>query len=562
MVTRQKNRWHFNNAVLEVETSINDELNTFIGVLRGAAGLVATTPDLDSGKFQTFVNRLELDRFYRGVQGVGFAQKVPANEVAAVEQSKRSDGFPGFTIHPKTNDVMFPVIYLQPLDPRNEQAIGFDMFSEPIRRTAMMYAATNSPAVSGKVTLVQEIYENKQPGFLLYVPVFRPGNIPGTPTEREAALRGFVYSPFRAGDFFSSIFRAERGSRLHFRIYDGLATNEEALLFDSTNSASTRPWITTNLVVQVPGRQWTITFATTPEFEYILGGNTAVFVPTAGVIASFVIFALTFYFVRQHEELLRRGQERDKAQRQIESLNRELEDRVEQRTAELQETNSQLESFIYSVAHDLRSPLRSIRGFAEILEEDYGVQLGDGGRKHIERIVQAAGDMDGLIKDLLEYSQVSRGKLALTPVDINRLLSEVRMQFEPEIQQKNAKLSIDPSLPDVLGYEPTLRQALVNLLSNAFKFVPPNEKPDVRVYSCAAAEGHVRICVEDKGVGIDPEHHERIFGVFEQLSPDEYSGTGIGLAIVRRAVERMGGRVGVDSKLGHGSRFYIELREA
>lgn len=562
-VTRLKNRWHFNAAVLEVEASITDEVNNFIGMLRGGAALITVTPDLNSAKFATFVRRLRLETWYPGVQGVGYAQKVDRNDVDSFETKRRHDGAPDFHIYPAgERAVLFPVVFLQPLDTRNQHAIGYDMYSEPVRREAMQRAATDGPTICGKVTLVQEIYDTKQPGFLLYVPVFAPGPFPETAEARQATLSGFIYSPFRAGDFFGAMFRHERGSRLHFTVYDGTQIDNAALLYESTNAAPTHPWFTTNRVLQVAGHQWTIVFATTPGFEHVLGGNTAVLVPMAGTTASIILFAFTFYFVRQHEELLRRGAQRDKAQQQLNALNRELENRVLERTAELQETNSQLEAFIYTVAHDLRTPLRSMRGFAEIVLEDSGPKLDDQARKNLGRIITSAGQMDRLIKDLLAYSQLSRARVDLAPVNLDELISGLIAEYQPEIERTRAVTAVDSPLPTVMAHEPSLRLAFANLLSNALKFVRANQPPDVRIYCEPARSGFVRIWIEDNGVGIGAEHRERIFGVFEQLNPENFAGTGIGLAIVRRAVQRMGGRVGVDSELGKGSRFYVELRKA
>jgi signal transduction histidine kinase len=205
--------------------------------------------------------------------------------------------------------------------------------------------------------------------------------------------------------------------------------------------------------------------------------------------------------------------------------------------------------------------LRAIRGFTEILAEDWTQVFDDSARHHIDRIIRSAEEMDMLIRDLLKYSQVSRGKLQLAPVSLDKVFGDLRGQFEMELEAKGGSLAIDPALPSVLAHETTLRQAMANLLSNAVKFVKAGEKPQVRVRVELVNEC-VRICVEDNGIGIAPEHQQRIFGVFERLNTTGYSGTGIGLAIVRRAVERMGGQVGVESKLGEGSRFYVDLQKA
>ncbi|MHB8060146.1 MAG: ATP-binding protein [Gaiellaceae bacterium] len=240
----------------------------------------------------------------------------------------------------------------------------------------------------------------------------------------------------------------------------------------------------------------------------------------------------------------------------------ELEERVTERTAELAEANTELEAFAYSVAHDLRAPLRAMTGFSQALVEDYGAELGDEGADYAHRIADAAFAMDRLIEDLLAYSRLARAEIYLEPVSLQQALEEALLQQQDAIDTSQAKLVVDEAFPEVEGNFRTLVQVLANLISNALKFVAPGQTPSVRI-SSETARGRVRLNIEDKGIGIDPEHAQRIFRVFERLHGGEsYPGTGIGLAIVRKGVERMNGLVGVESRAGEGSLFWIELDAA
>lgn len=246
---------------------------------------------------------------------------------------------------------------------------------------------------------------------------------------------------------------------------------------------------------------------------------------------------------------------------QVQSYAAELEQRVEERTAELQRINEELEAFTYSVSHDLRSPLRAMQGLAQVLLEDHATKLDPLGREYAERIVSAAQRMDALIRDLLSYSRLGRIDLHLEPVELNMVVEKVLAQLEKEINESRAVVSIDRPLPAVTGHSTTLIQVVANLVENAIKFVAKGTKPKVRIYA-EKKEEWVRLWVEDNGIGIAPEDRQRIFRVFERLhSIETYSGTGIGLAIVCKGMERMGGRVGVESAPGKGSRFWIELPE-
>ncbi len=253
--------------------------------------------------------------------------------------------------------------------------------------------------------------------------------------------------------------------------------------------------------------------------------------------------------------------ERRLADEEIRRLNESLERRVEERTEQLAEANQALEAFTYTVSHDLRAPLRGVQGFSEALLEDSGDRLDDAGREYAHRIVSAAQRMEGLIQDLLTYSRLSRAQIDPQRVDLDSAVADAWEQIR-ETAPPDARLEVEEPLPAVTGHRPTLVQVLANLLGNAVKFVPQGAAPEVRVRA-EDHDGRARIWVEDRGIGIDPAHQERIFNVFERLHGGEsYPGTGIGLAIVRKGMERMGGQAGVESQPGEGARFWIELPRA
>lgn len=246
------------------------------------------------------------------------------------------------------------------------------------------------------------------------------------------------------------------------------------------------------------------------------------------------------------------------AKKQLEHYAEDLERTVAERTAKLTETVHELESFSYSLSHDMRAPLRAMKGFSQILEADYGQRLGEEGIVLLRKISTAAGRLDQLIKDVLAYSKVVRESVTLRPVSVEQLTRQL-IDENPALQPPRAVIEVRAPLLPVLGHEAYLTQVLSNLLYNAVKFVPPGRTPRVSLWT-EPVDGRVRLSVQDNGIGIPKEAIPKLFGMFQRLhGSNEYEGTGIGLAIVRKAVERMGGRHGVESEPGRGSTFWIEL---
>lgn len=738
---RARESARFQGLVDRTYGNLERRIETYIALLRATRGFMATHPDATRQEFQVFIDRMELVKRYPGIQGIGFTRRIPADRKTAVEALLRRQAQPDFRIWPETpREEYHAIVHLEPLDIRNQAAIGYDMFTEPTRRAAMERARdTNLPAASGKVTLVQEIDEDKQAGFLIYLPIYAAHPLPVTVEERRRTLLGFAYSPFRARDLLARL-PGMGAEPMALEVYDGADIREEALLHADPKPSEPSLFQATRRL-DVAGRPWTLSFRTLPGFEkdwartmgsvvlivgtaislmlfltlraersarlllersaeeltrrreevealnrlglaiggtldleqavqavtdagreltgaafggffynvkndrgesytlYTLSGapreafskfpmprNTPLFGPTfrgegtvripdvltdprygknpphAGMppghlaVRSYLaapvksrtgeVLGGLFYghpdpdrFTAAHERLIqgvaaqagvtidnahlyaearREIVRRTQVEQDIRSLNAGLEARVEARTAELRDVIRELEAFTYTVAHDLRAPLRAIHRFSDLLAEDHPVP--DEGKDYLNRIMSAARRMDSLITDLLDYSRMSRAVMNVESVSLAEVWAEVRSQLAQEIADKNARFDIAPDLPRVRGDRTLLHQAFFNLGSNALKFLDERRPPQITVGADAAGD-RVRIWVQDNGIGIRPEHRDRLFRIFERLHPDRFPGTGIGLAIVKKAAERMGGRVGVDSLPEGGSRFWIELEK-
>ncbi len=241
------------------------------------------------------------------------------------------------------------------------------------------------------------------------------------------------------------------------------------------------------------------------------------------------------------------------------SERKQTENALRKTSEELMEKVGELEAFSYSVSHDMRQPLRAMQGYARILLEDYGDKLDAEPKLYLDRIVSSANRLDRLIQDVLTYSQLSRIQNGAVTLDLDKIVREM-VEAYPGLREAN--IEIIPSGAQVRGYEVALAQCISNLLGNAIKFVPKGHAPRVKVWT-ESAEGRLRLWVEDNGIGILPKDQRRIFDIFSRVhSNADYEGTGIGLCMVKKAVEKMGGRVGVESELGQGSRFWIELQLA
>jgi signal transduction histidine kinase len=501
----------FDNAVQSAADRIVNRLDIYISTLRGGAALFAAG-DVSRDDFHGYAQRLEIQRWYPGIQGFGWSPRLQS-------------GLPG------EPDEHYAIEYLEPMDARNRAAIGYDMYSEPTRRVAMQRARDEAEAaLSGRVTLVQEIDGPPQPGFLIYLPVYRGGGIPATVEQRRELLLGFVYAPFRAHDLFDGVFGREAFPRVSFAVYDGERVDSAALLFATDRADAHRPRHRNATRVHVAGRPWTVVFVSQPEFE---AGSTRGFVPmvlVAGLLASLWLFSLA------------RGQQR--AREAAEHANRAKS------------------SFLANMSHELRTPLNAISGYVELIEIGVAGPVTEQQQQFLGRIRRAQQHLLGLINDVLNYARLDAGAVAysLRPVDVPRLVADSLSLLTVQADGKRITISNGggPAVTARADLEKA-SQILLNLLSNAVKFTEPGGSVNA---SWQIVGDAVEIAVADTGIGVPADRLDTIFDPFVQVDPDltrAQQGVGLGLAISRDLAQGMGGDIHVRSAVGRGSTFTVIL---
>ena len=293
-----KDRARFESSVVQISTTLDNRMDTYVALLRASTGLFAASHAVEQDEFHQFVKQLDLPRHYPGVQGIGFSVRVRPDDRNQLVEMMRRGGNATFKIWPEGERAEYhTIVYLEPVNRRNQVAIGYDMFTDPIRRAAMERARDlGLPVASGRVTLVQEIEEPKQAGFLIYAPVYRNGARTDTVEERRATLIGFVYSPFRAGDLLTNILTANEYQGTDFQVFDGSTADVANLLYDSTarpdaaDNASRFAAITT---IEIADRPWTLRFKTNRNFEAASSANFEMLTLISGALLSLLLFAIT-----------------------------------------------------------------------------------------------------------------------------------------------------------------------------------------------------------------------------------------------------------------------------
>ncbi|AGX88688.1 CHASE domain-containing protein [Candidatus Symbiobacter mobilis] len=538
---RQKAADRFQFQVLDLKTAIDRRMLEYQTALRAGLGLFLASEHVARQEWKVFTHALQVTNIFPGIQGYGYSEVVHHRERRLHEAAVRSDGFPDYRIIPEgERDFYTSIVYLEPFNPRNQRAFGYDMFTEEVRRNAMERARdTGRPALSGRVRLLQETESDVQHGVLMYLPVYRTGLEHDTVAQRRNALQGFVYAPFRMRDLMQGILGPHQ-VETEFAIYDGMTQTAATVLYQS-NAEPVPPSLQFDQTIplEVAGRTWTLRVYASDRFISQAEESQPLIIAACGVVVDLLLFLTIGSIAHQHKRAVA------------------LADAM---TVDLRRSNADLTQFAYAASHDLRQPLRMVSSYLQLLESDLAPLMTDRVRDHLHFAIDGSHRMDQMLRALLDYACVGQQPFPTTTFDSRSLLEEALRYLQPDIDDAHAAVRIEGVWPTVLARRDDIVRLWQNLVGNAVKYRIAGRAPSIVV--SAAIEGvtaHFR--VQDNGVGLLPGQQDRLFKVFERMhSREKYPGMGMGLALCRKIVEYHGGAIWVESAgEDQGSTFHFTL---
>lgn len=550
----------FESRTNKIKSEIENRVNIYIALLRAGRGFFYASEKVEREEFAKFVENLNLRNQYPGVLAIGFSKIFSPEEKDALVRQMKSDGFSDFTIKPDTpRDEYNLIIYIEPLNERNRVALGFDMSSEPTRKLAMDSARDRGLfATSGRVILVQEKVEEAQPGFLIYVPVYKNKEVPETIEERRNQIEGFIYSPFRANEFVKDVVREGGIDEVSFKIYDYelnennlLATgNEELGINDSVLRGQNE--------VEFGSRKWVITYTPTKRFQSqsLVWWTPIIFF--LGLAICIILFFLSLSQSRTNLNLIRTADDLAASGVIVQTL---LEsEKAARENAE--QSGKVKDEFLATISHELRTPLNVIGGWVNILKLS-GVEK-ETTEKAIETINKNLRMQANLVEQMLIFSdkEFLINSKNWQNISLADLITECFEQINQKINEKNLVLikNLTQDETKIYGDKEKLRQAFIYLLDNSIKFTPSGGTISVDL---SKLDKQISTKITDTGEGISKEMMPHIFEGFRQSDSStirKYSGLGLGLAVAKKIVEGHHGTIKVESEgLQKGAVFTVNL---
>lgn len=527
-----------------VENTLNERLANYEGSLQSGVALLQANPTLTRDQWLTYFNSIELTTDRSGIQGTGYSAVFLADQASQITGFMAAQGLPEFRVHPllPAPELNSAVMYLYPPSNNNRNARGFNMLSEPLRRSAMLRARdTGEPALTKKVTLLQDVKIDEGRGFLLYVPYFKAGTANDTVEERRQNLAGFVYGGFRAGNFFNAIVEApSRHGNYSLKIYDESISGEN-LLYQTTNTQTLEDRTNTEKIV----KQFSI-FGATWQFEFNFDKNGLVsrsernapaYILLVGIVTAFLVFlALLTIFKSRATEL---QQQKDK------------------------EVNLAKDELLSLASHQMRTPATGVKQYLGMVLQGFAGKLSDSQETLLNKAYTSNERQLHVINQILHLAKLEAGRIVLAkhPTELNELIQDIVDEQHDEmtghghtlkllLPKKKINLSIDSHM---------IRMAIENLISNAVKYTVEPGEISIKLSQTAT---HVKIVVKDSGIGIDQKEFGEIFKQFTRLYDEQterISGTGVGLYLADQLVRLHKGTLSVSSTVGEGSEFTISL---
>lgn len=573
----------------EVKTKIFFRINLHVQFLLNASSFFEASELVTRKEWEQFNKFSTVSENFKGVQGFGYAPIVKKEQLKKHIQNIQKEGFSNYAVYPAgERDFYTSIIYLEPNNERNARAMGFDMFSEPVRRKAMEQARDyNTPVLSGKVVLRQETKKNMQAGTVIYVPVYK--NVPvNTVAERRSAILGWVFSPFRMNDLMKSIldeWKSEGNKNIDLKIYDDEIITQKKLLFDShsdsTKSDDTK-FRTRILPVVFNNKKWTLVFSQPLKSTFFFSGKTLM-AAIGGTVISLLLFALSYSLLitkrrakaiawRLSLDLSIKNKEYERINNSLKKNYKKLissKEKLKEAISELQkakikaEESDQLKSaFLANMSHEIRTPMNGIMGFAELLKE---ADLSSEEQKNYIEIIEKSGTrLLNIINDIVDISKIEAGQMnaVFSATNIDELLQYIHTFFKPETQEKGVLLVLktpsDGEETIIRTDREKLYAILINLVKNAIKFTIKG----IIEFGYTEKDDHIEFFVKDTGIGIPKDRQNAIFERFIQADFNDKmarQGAGLGLSIAKAYVELLGGKIRVESEPEKGSMFYFTI---
>lgn len=537
----QKTAEHFEQASEQVVALVAERMRKYeLGLWAGVSAIQAQGGDIDRTAWRVFADNLRIDVEYPGISGIGVIHHVPPERLDRYLADQRRR-IPDYRIHPAHDENLFlPITYIEPAS-ANAAAIGLDIAHEANRLGAALQARdTGEAQITSPIVLVQDA--GKTPGFLFYAP-FYAGGPAATPEERRTRFTGMVYAPFVFNKLMEGILDKEK-RQVRIRVSDS-----SSLLYDELVDADPEVYsasaLKTTQALDLYGKTWTFDIETTRSFAAANADQQPTAVLLGGILIEFLLLALFVMLTQANRRAV------DFADRMTAALM--------DRSKELEKSNAELEKFAYVTSHDLKTPLRGISDLTEYLEEDLEPYLESPDAcpdvpTNLRRLRQQTRRMDGLIRGILDYSSIGTAPPEAGCISSSSVVEALKGDHGLRDEQIRLEGVFPMVTIDVVRFQ----QVMANLVGNAIKYHDAPERATVNV-TAHEADDFYRFSVVDDGPGIDPRFHGRIFDVFQTLqTKDDVESTGIGLSIVKKAVETHGGQVSVTSEVGEGTTFTFE----
>jgi signal transduction histidine kinase len=543
IVANQKNDFDINNQ-RQANNLINFMKDNLVGyeqVLLGGAGLIRIEGDVTRSEWEKFIQSMRVTERFPAILGAGYVEYVPAEQLQAHKERVRAEGFPNYDVTPTNpRDEYTSILYIEPFNEVNQRAFGYDMFSEPRRHAAMVYARDNAElAVSEPVELVQdsrdEIQSSINPGVLMYYPIYDANSTPRSTSRRVAALKGYTYIVFRPADILGNSSDQEQMKQdTFYRVYD-LSSEERELLYASSDQDPGHKGLSTySQSIEVANREWGVDFySTDPSITNSLG---AIAVLVFGTLSSIFLGFAVFAVLTNRAERLQTFHQK-----------------------ELKKTKDEL---IALTSHQLRTPASGVKQYIGMLKDGFFGNLNEGQAAIAQKAYDVNERQLEIIDEILYVAKADAGQLLVTPekTDVTKLVMILCENLNNRALKKQIELVCKSRRKIFANIDPKLAQmAVENLITNGIKYSYPGSKVTVRITSTAH---EVRISVQDKGVGIAEEDTRGVIKKFHRidnpLSQSE-GGSGLGLFLANQIALAHNGRIDIVSKLGKGSTFTLVL---